>query len=401
MSSLITDTAELRAFCDRLRGEPYVTVDTEFIRESTYWPELCLVQLGGSEDVKAVDALADGIDLQPLFELMADTNVLKVFHAARQDLEIFLHLAGELPRPIFDTQVAAMVCGFGDSVGYENLISKLTNAKIDKGSRFTDWKLRPLSKRQLDYALADVIHLRPAYEILAGKLELSGRQSWVEAEMAILEDPKTYLIDPDEAYRRIKSRGAKGRQLSVLRAVAAWREREVRRRNLPRNRVLRDEALLEISHSMPKTVEDLAKTRGLGRRMAEGSSGEALLKAIREGADAPRESWPRGAAKHDFPPWTAAAADLLKVLLKMKCAEADVAAKLIASSADVELIAAFGEEADVQALKGWRRTVFGNDALRLRAGEIGLRLSGDRVVIVENDPPAETALMPHAEAAAT
>jgi ribonuclease D len=398
MSSLITHTADLQAFCDSLRGEPYVTVDTEFIRESTFWPELCLVQLGGSEEVKAVDTLADGIDLQPLFDLMADTHVLKVFHAARQDLEIFLHLAGELPRPIFDTQVAAMVCGFGDSVGYENLISKLTNAKIDKGSRFTDWKLRPLSKRQLDYALADVIHLRPAYEILAGKLELSGRQSWVEAEMAVLEDPKTYLVDPDEAFLRIKSRGAKGRQLSVLRAVAAWREREVRRRDIPRNRVLRDEALLEISHSMPKTVDDLAKTRGMGRRMAEGAAGEALLKAIREGADAPRETWPRGPAKHDFPPWTAAAADLLKVLLKMKCADADVATKLVATSSDVELIAAFGEDADVSALKGWRRAVFGDDALRLRAGEIGLKLAGDRVAIVEGDAPVDEAVTEPADA---
>ncbi len=383
MSDLITQTDALKAVCDNLRAEPYITVDTEFIRESTFWPELCLVQLGGSEDVCAVDALADGIDLTPLFELMADTSVLKVFHAARQDLEIFLHLAGELPRPIFDTQVAAMVCGFGDSVGYENLISKLTNARIDKGSRFTDWKLRPLSQRQLDYALADVIHLRPAYEILAGKLELTGRQSWVEAEMAILEDPKTYVVDPDEAFQRIKTRGAKGRQLSVLRKVAAWREHEAHNRNIPRNRVLRDEALLEISHRMPKTVDELAKTRGLGRRLAEGSGGTALLKAIREGADAPRETWPKPPSKKDFPPWTAAAADLLKVLLKMRCADADVAAKLVASAADVELIAAYGENADVRALVGWRRTVFGEDALRLRAGDIGLRLDGDRVAVVD------------------
>ena len=380
---LITDTASLKAFCDTLQGEPYVTVDTEFIRESTFWPELCLVQLGGSEGAMAVDALADGIDLAPLFELMADTKVLKVFHAARQDLEIFLHLSGYLPTPIFDTQVAAMVCGFVDSVGYENLISKLLNARIDKGSRFTDWKLRPLSDKQLKYALADVTHLRPAYEILAGKLELSGRQSWVTEEMAILEDPKTYIVDPEEAYQRIKTRGAKGKQLAVLRSVAAWRETEARRRDIPRNRILRDEALLEISHRTPRSVDDLAKTRGLGRRLAEGPGGDALLKAIKQGADLPRDQWPKPPARPDLPAWTAAAADLLRVLLKMKCAEADVATKLVANSADVELIAAFGEEADVPALKGWRRIVFGADALRLRSGELGLALDGDRVALIE------------------
>ncbi len=380
---LITDTASLKAFCDTLQEEPYVTVDTEFIRESTFWPELCLVQLGGSEGAMAVDALAEGIDLAPLFELMANTKVLKVFHAARQDLEIFLHLSGDLPTPIFDTQVAAMVCGFGDSVGYENLISKLLNARIDKGSRFTDWKLRPLSDKQLKYALADVTHLRPAYEILAGKLELSGRHSWVAEEMAILEDPKTYIVDPEDAYKRIKTRGAKGKQLAVLRSVAAWRETEARRRDIPRNRILRDEALLEISHRAPRSVDDLAKTRGLGRRLAEGPSGEALLKAIKRGADLPRDEWPKPPARPDLPSWTAAAADLLRVLLKMKCAEADVATKLVANSADVELIAAFGEEADVAALKGWRRIVFGADALRLRNGELGLALDGDRVALIE------------------
>lgn len=391
MTEVITDTKTLRAFCESFVDESYVTVDTEFIRESTFWPELCLVQVAGTEQAKGIDALAPGIDLQPLFDLMANTSILKVFHAARQDLEIFLHLSGALPQPIFDTQVAAMVCGFGDSVGYENLISKLTNASIDKGSRFTDWKLRPLSDKQIKYALADVTHLRPAYEILAGKLALSGRQSWVTAEMTILEDPKTYLVDPDEAYARIKTRGAKGRQLSVLRAVAAWREREAQNRNIPRNRVLRDEALLEISHRIPKTVDDLAKTRGLGRRLADGSSGGSLLKAIIEGADAPKSSWPTPPARPDLPPWTAAAADLLKVLLKMKCADADVATKLVASAADIELIAAFGEKADVPAIKGWRFSVFGEDALRLRRGEICLQLAGERVAIVEQAQPEAAA----------
>ena len=389
-TDLITTTDALAAFCKTLAEEPYVTVDTEFIRESTYWPELCLVQLGGSEQASCVDPLAPGMDLAPLFELMANANVLKVFHAARQDLEIFLKLAGELPTPIFDTQVAAMVCGFGDSVGYENLVSKLTSARVDKGSRFTDWKLRPLSEKQVKYALSDVTHLRPCYEILAGKLELSGRQRWVQEEMHILEDPNTYLVDPADAYKRIKTRGAKGRQLSVLQKVAAWREEQAKSRDMPRNRVLRDEALLEISHRIPKSVNELAKTRGLGRRLAEGSGGQSLLAAIKEGADAPKSAWPTYAAKPDFPPWTAAAADLLKVLLKMKSADADVAVKLIANTADVELIAAFGEEADVRALKGWRRSVFGEDALRLRNAEICLVLKGNRVVIVDA-PPMEAA----------
>lgn len=382
-TDLITTTAELAAFCKSLSDEPYVTVDTEFIRESTYWPELCLVQLGGSEQASCVDPLADGMDLTPLFNLMADKSVLKVFHAARQDLEIFLKLAGELPTPIFDTQVAAMVCGFGDSVGYENLVSKLTQARVDKGSRFTDWKLRPLSDKQIKYALSDVTHLRPCYEILAGKLDMSGRKKWVEEEMFILEDPNTYLVDPEDAYKRIKTRGAKGRQLAVLQKVAAWREEQAKSRDMPRNRVLRDEALLEISHRAPKSVDDLAKTRGLGRRLAESSGGQSLLKAIREGADAPKSEWPTPPAKPDFPPWTAAAADLLKVLLKMKSADADVAVKLIANTADVEMIAGFGEKADVPALRGWRRSVFGEDALRLRNSEICLVLKGDRVAIAD------------------
>ncbi|MDA0998427.1 MAG: ribonuclease D [Proteobacteria bacterium] len=391
MTALITSTDELSTFCRSFKGEPYVTVDTEFIRESTFWPELCLVQVGASEGARAIDTLASGIDLSPLFDVMADRDILKVFHAARQDLEIFLHLSGQLPAPIFDTQVAAMVCGFGDSVGYENLISKLVKAKIDKGSRFTDWKLRPLSERQLDYALADVIHLRPAYEILAGKLELSGRQAWVREEMAILEDPATYVVEPAEAYHRIKVRGASGKMLSVLREVGAWRELEARRRDLPRNRVLRDEALLEIAHRMPHTVDDLAKTRGLGRRLAEGSSGATLLEAVSKGTEAPKSEWPTLQDRQELPSWTAAAAELLKVLLKMKCAEADVAAKLVASAADVEMIAAFGDEADVAALKGWRRAVFGDDALRLRTGELCLTLDRDRIKVIPS-PPKDAAV---------
>ena len=238
--SLITDTPSLAALCRRLADAPFVTVDTEFIREKTYWPQLCLVQVAGPEDAAAVDALAEGIDLAPLFELMADPAILKVFHAARQDVEIFFHLTGSLPTPVFDTQVAAMVCGFGDSVGYETLVAKLARTHIDKSSRFTDWSLRPLRKRQIDYALSDVTHLRKVYENLRSKLADNGREGWLGEEMATLTDPRTYDPDPDQVFRRVKSRGTNPRFLAILREVAAWREKEAQRRDLPRNHVLRD-----------------------------------------------------------------------------------------------------------------------------------------------------------------
>ncbi len=385
---LITDTETLTRFCADLRQTDYVTVDTEFIRETTFWPVLCLVQVGGPDDARAVDALAPGIDLQPLFDLLADETVLKVFHAARQDLEIFHHMMGRLPAPLFDSQVAAMVCGFGDQVGYETLIRKLTKIELDKGSRFTDWAARPLSDRQLKYAMADVTHLRPAYEKLARKLERTGRTPWVAEEMAILENPATYDPDPRDAYKRIKSRGAKGQTLAVLRELAEWREGEARRVDVPRNRILRDEALVEIAHHTPKNTEALARTRGLGKRMAEGRGGEAILAAVKRGLDLDRDDWPKSADRPKLPHGIGPMADLIKVLLKLRAEDAEVASRLIASADDVERIAGLGEDADVRALTGWRRQVFGDDALRLKRGEIALAVRGKRLVVVDV-PPVE------------
>ncbi|MBT3557421.1 MAG: ribonuclease D [Rhodospirillales bacterium] len=389
---MITDTATLETFCARAEQAPYVTVDTEFLRESTYWPILCLVQvaMGGDlmdgEDDADLSAVIDPIenpdmDLSPLYRLFANENVLKVFHAARQDLEIFHHQSGALPHPVFDTQVAAMVCGFGDSVGYENLLTRLTGATVDKGTRFTDWSIRPLNKRQIDYALADVVYLRPAYEKLCKMLADQGREDWIGEEMSGLLDEKIYLVDPMETYLRIKSRNAKPRTLAVLRELAAWRELEARRRDQPRNRILRDEAMLEIAHHTPDSVAKLERTRGLGKRMAEGQAGQDILKAVKRGMDIPGDQCPKPRTKPDLPNGIGPTMDLLKVLLKMKCEEFNVAQKLIASSEDVEMIAAFGEKADVSAMRSWRREVFGEDALRIRSGECALGIEGRRVVL--------------------
>ena len=384
---MITDTRALAEFCGRLRACDYVTIDTEFMREKTYWSILCLVQVAGPDEAKAIDTLAPGIDLSPLFDLLADDGVLKVFHAARQDLEIFHHLSGRLPVPVFDTQVAAMVCGFGDSVGYEALVMKLAGAKIDKGSRFTDWTLRPLSGRQLDYALDDVIHLRPAYEKLARKLHGNGRESWLEEEMAVLTRPATYLGEPREAFRRIKTRSADGKVLAVLREVAAWREAEAQRRNVPRNRVLRDEALVEIAHHSPATAKELSRTRGLGAKLANGTYGERILDAVKKGLAQPREDRPEPKVQARLPRGLAPVVDLLKVLLKMKSEDSHVATKLLASAADIELIATFAEKADVKALKGWRREGCGGDALRLRAGEVSLAVAGKKLKLLPGVSP--------------
>lgn len=383
---MITDTASLDAFCKSLSGTPFITVDTEFMRESTYWPVLCLIQVAGPDDARAIDALAPGIDLAPLFDLLDDPSILKVFHAARQDLEIFYHLMGHLPVPVFDTQVAAMVCGFGDSVGYQTLIAKLTKARIDKSSRFTDWSLRPLSDRQITYALSDVTHLRDAYRKLRSKLEANGREGWLDEEMAILESPETYDPDPHQTFRRIKARGSSARFLAVLRELSAWRELEARKRDQPRNRILRDEALLEIAHHTPKTVKDLERTRGLGRKMAEGPSGARLLEAVKTGLEIPDEDCPKPENKQELPRGLGPVIDLLRVLLKVKCDDGDVAQKLLASAGDIELIAAFGEDADVRAMSGWRRQLFGEDALKLRNGDIGFVIRNKRLCLMK---PAE------------
>ena len=374
--TMITDTESLAAFCRHLKDAPYITVDTEFMREKTYWPILCLVQLAGPDDAKAVDPLAPGIDLQPLFDLLADPAVLKVFHAARQDVEIFHHLSGSVPVPIFDTQVAAMVCGFGDSVSYETLAAQLARARIDKSLRFTDWAQRPLTERQLHYALADVTHLRPAYEKLQARLTRDGRTAWLAEEMAILCDPVTYLMDPEDAWRRLRPRSTSPRFLMVLKELAAWREREARERDLPRQRVMRDETLMEVAAHAPTNADDLARTRGLSKGTAEGRHGTAVLEVIQRALATPESQWPEAAPKAVLPRGLGPVVDLLRVLLKLKSDQHDVAQRLLASTADLEAIAA-DDDADVPAMHGWRRQLFGEDALKLKHGRIGLALAAD------------------------
>ena len=386
MSTIVDNTA-LAEFCNRLAGAEYITVDTEFMREKTYWPKLCLIQIANTEVSGVVDALAEGIDLQPVFDLMDDTSLLKVFHAARQDLEIFYHLNGRLPEPIFDTQVAAMVCGFGDAAGYETLVNKLARTEVDKSSRFTDWSHRPLTDRQIEYALADVTHLRTVYDKLSQRLEKNGRRGWLEEEISALTDINVYEMDPRFAWQRIKSRNPRPRFLAVLREVAAWRESEAQSRDLPRNRVLRDEAMIEIAHHVPTTAGDLARTRGLGRGLAEGRGGAAILKAVTVGKAVADDDCPTVERKQPLPRGIGPVTDLLKVLLKMRCEDLDVAAKLVATSPDIEKIAAFGEDAEVAALKGWRREVFGSDALALCEGRIALKVDGKALKLVEAAAP--------------
>ena len=380
--TLIADTAALAAFCQRQSGVDYIAVDTEFMRDKTYWPQLCLVQVAGPEEAAAIDPLAPGIDLAPLLDLMFDERIVKVFHAARQDIEIFYHLTGRIPEPLFDTQVAAMVCGFGEAVSYENLATKLAGARIDKSSRFTDWAQRPLTQRQLTYALSDVTHLRPTYEKLRRRLEKSGRGEWLDEEMNVLLEPGTYRLDPVEAWRRFKIRGGSGRFLAVLQEVAAWRERTAQDKDMPRGRILRDEAILEIAAHHPLSVDDLARTRGLGKGLAEGRFGSEILEAVQRGLSLEEADLPKPPPRQDMPPGLGPLCDLLRVLLKMKCEEHDVAQKLVASADDLERIAA-SDNADVPALEGWRREVFGQHALALKHGRLGLTAHGKSIAVVE------------------
>jgi ribonuclease D len=381
MVAMLTETAELAAFCERQRSAEFITVDTEFIRDRTYWPRLCVVQVGGPGEAAAIDALAEGLDLAPLLELLNDARILKVLHAARQDIEIFVNLTGKVPAPLFDTQIAAMVCGFGEQVGYDVLVQKLVGARIDKSSRFTDWARRPLSEKQLRYALDDVVHLRGAYEALLMRLKQSGRLNWIEEDMAALLDPAVYRTEPDEAWRRLKSRSHNARYLGVLKHVAAWREREAQRRDIPRNRILRDEALFEVSAEAPRSVEQLAQLRAVGRGFAEGKLGPNLLAAVAAGVAMPDSELPHVERAEPPPQGLGPLVDLLKVLLKMKCDAHGVAQRVVADSEELEKIAA-DDAADVPALHGWRRELFGKDALALKAGRLALAARGSKIVLL-------------------
>ena len=381
----LTTTDALAAFCTEAAAHPFVTVDTEFLRERTYYSKLCLVQLAmpgkGDENAVLVDPLAKGISLEPLYELFRNTDVVKVFHAARQDLEIFFVEAGVFPAPLFDTQVAAMVCGFGEQVGYETLVRKICHTGVDKTSRFTDWSRRPLTDAQKKYALADVTHLRQIYQHLADTLEENGRERWVAEELTTLTSPETYITKPREAWKRVKTRTNSPKFLGMVRELAAFREEFAQTRNVPRNRVFKDDALVELASLKPKDSEELGRARLLLREARRGDIAEGILKAIAAGSACKPEDLPKPDRSRDKLQVNPALADLLRVLLKAKTEQAGVAAKLIAPAAELDEIAA--GQRDVPALKGWRLEVFGNDALRLCNGEIALTARGSDVAVVE------------------
>lgn len=381
----LTTTEELAEYCTRARQHPYVTIDTEFLRERTYYSQLCLVQLAvpGDDDRDAVlvDPLAEGLSLEPLYDLFRDTSVVKVFHAARQDLEIFYFDGKCFPKPLFDTQVAAMVCGFGEQVGYETLVKRIANEPLDKSSRFTDWSRRPLSDAQKTYALADVTHLRTIYESLSANLDKQGRRKWVEEEIQVLTRPETYVIQPHEAWRRVKTRTNSARFMAVVAKLAEFREGYAQTRNVPRSRVYKDDALVELASAKPTSTADLGKLRLLLREARKGDIADGIVKAVAAGLATPAEDAPRPDRSRDKLMVNPALADLLRVLLKAKSERAGVAQKLIASAADLDLIAA--GERDVAALSGWRGEVFGQDALRLCNGEIALAAKGNDVAIIQ------------------
>lgn len=383
---LVTKTAELAAACDRLARHPFVAVDTEFLRETTFWPKLCVVQMAGPDEAIMIDALADGIDLSVFFRLMADEKVVKVFHAARQDIEIVWHRAKLIPRPVFDTQVAAMVLGHGDSISYDQLVQRLTGEPIDKTSRFTDWTRRPLSQAQIDYAVSDVTHLRTVYLKLKADLERGGRSDWVHEEMAVLTSPDTYSQEPERAWERLKTRVRRPRELSVLMEVAAWREREAQSRDLPRQRVLKDDAIAEIAQQQPNSAADLGNLRSLPRGFERSKTGEAILNAVAAGLARDVKTLPRIARERQLSNGASATIELLKVLLRMTSERYGVAAKVIATVDDLEQIAV-DDTADVRALKGWRRELFGEEALKLKRGALALAVENGRVVAVERNEP--------------
>ncbi len=380
----ITTTEALAAFCEEAAKRPYVTVDTEFLRERTYYSKLCLVQLAyqdkSGKDAVIVDPLVEGLSLEPLYELFRNTDVVKVFHAARQDLEIFFVDAGVIPEPLFDTQVAAMVCGYGEQVGYETLVRKIAKSDVDKSSRFTDWSRRPLTDAQLTYALADVTHLRDIYESLSARLAKSGRERWVAEEMAVLKDPATYQSDPEEAWKKVKTRTNSGRFLAIVKELAKFREKFAQDRDIPRSRVYKDDALVELASTKPMNEKDLGRSRLLLREARKGEIADGILAAIKAGVEMPAEKAPKPDTSREKLQVNPALADLLRVLLKAKSDQEDVAQKLIATTSDLDLIAA--GERDVDALKGWRREVFGEDALLLCEGKIALATKGNKVVSI-------------------
>ncbi len=379
---LITTTESLRQLCDNLGNDAFITVDTEFMRETTYWPDLCLIQIAGETHNGLIDPLAEGLDLAPFFALMNNTAILKVFHAARQDIEIMVHRSGVVPHPVFDTQIAAMVCGFGDQVGYEAIVRKLVKVQIDKSSRFTDWSRRPLTEKQLAYALSDVTHLRVVYEKLKIELEKTGREVWLREEMEILTNPATYRTEPEDAWKRIKLRLKSKKQLGVLVAVADWREREAQIKNVPRGRVIKDDAVAELATQMPQTKEALGQLRALPRGFSTSRTGDAILKAVAAGLATDPKTLPHIEKDRDeISDQTQAATEVLKLALKVVCEQEGLAPKLVANTSDIEAVAE-DDGADVPLMHGWRREVFGNLALALKQGQAVIGFQKGRVRII-------------------
>ena len=376
---IIQNQTELNAFCAALAQGPYVAVDTEFLRDKTYFPKLCLLQMAGPNvEAGAVDPIAFDLDWTPIKKLMANPDVLKVFHAARQDLEIFYHWFGTLPAPLYDTQVAAMVCGFGDQVAYNGLVRELTGQELEKNAQFTDWSRRPLSPRQIRYALDDVVYLRAVYEKLHARLLAKGREQWVFEEMGILNSPRTYQNPPEESWKRIKIRSDRSDVLAVLKALAAWREEEAVRRNVPRGRIFKDETVADIAMFKPRSEDDLLQIRSLPPDTARGKFGKIILEIVDKTLNSPRDGWPQAARKDSFPKGAQATLELLKMLLRINCMEADVAAKLVADADDLERLAV-EETPDIPALTGWRREVFGEDAMLLKRGELFIGLKNGKL----------------------
>jgi ribonuclease D len=375
--SLLTTTDEIKTACDRLARHPYVTVDTEFLRETTFWPKVCVIQLASPQEAVVIDALAEAADLSPFFGLMADETVVKVFHAARQDIEIIWRLARLIPTPLFDTQVAAMVCGFGEQASYVELVKAISRTSLDKSSRFTDWSRRPLSNAQIDYAIADVTHLRDIYVHLRARLERSNRMHWLADEMQTLTSPATYEQEPENAWERLRHRARKPRDLAVLMELAAWRESEAQTRDVPRSRVLKDDVLIEVAQAAPRSVEALANLRAFPRGMERSRAGADIVAAIERGLARDPAALPR--VERERRSNNGATVELLKVLLRQVAEETGVAAKMIATVEDLEAIAA-SDDANVAALRGWRRAIFGEKALELKSGRLALAVENGKVV---------------------
>ncbi len=383
---LITEQRPLEEFCNSLKSCEFITVDTEFLREKTYYPKLCLIQVGDPNgNAKAIDPVEGDLDLTPLYDLLFDPNILKIFHAARQDLEIFYNLTGKVVNPLFDTQIAAMVCGYGDSVGYENLVRNITGNSLDKSVQFTNWMTRPLSQKQIDYALGDVTYLVDVYKHLAAELGKRGRTDWVFQEEEILMNPDTYANDPYESWRRVKIKSPKPKTLAVLRELAAWREKRAQDKNLPKSWVMRDDTLADMAAQMPKNSGQLKKIRNMNGELAENHHGKKLLELIQKATDSDPKDWPQPKKKKPVPPHVSSTVDILRMLLKVQCAEHGVATKLLISTEELEALA-MDDSADIPALKGWRYDMFGKEAPAVKKGELAVGLKNGKIVKYKVSP---------------